>query len=89
MRGDLIVHVIWIAGKRMIVQGSDGLSRGDNLSGVMAGKNFLKYIPLNETAFERSSLAQTTIMRQWLDDSWKLATPIDWFHLVFQNPKGE
>ena len=73
----------------MIEQGSDGLSRGDNSSGVMAGKNFLKYIPLNETAFERSNLAQRTITRQWLDNSWKLANPVDWFNLVFLNPKGK
>lgn len=36
MRGDLLVHVIWISGKRMIAQGSNGLSRGDNSSRVMA-----------------------------------------------------
>ena len=29
MEGDLIVHFLWISGKRMIKQGTDGLSRGD------------------------------------------------------------
>ena len=81
--------MLFRSGKRMIAQESDGLSRGDNSSGVMAGKKFLKYIPLNETVFERSSLAQSTITRQWLDNSWKLANPVDWFHSVFLNPKGK
>jgi hypothetical protein len=35
MEGQFIIHLIWIAGKRMIAQGSDGLSRGDFSSGVM------------------------------------------------------
>jgi hypothetical protein len=53
MEGELIVHFVWIAGKRMIAQGTDGLSRGDLSSVVMAGEDFLKYLPLNEMAFDR------------------------------------
>ena len=89
IRGDIIVHVVWISGKRMIAQGSDGLTRGDNSSGVMAGEEFLKYIPLNESAFERSGVAKSTIVDQWLDNSWKLASPADWFHSVFREPEGK
>jgi hypothetical protein len=37
IEGQFIIHFIWIAGKRMIAQGSDGLSRGDFSSGVMNG----------------------------------------------------
>jgi hypothetical protein len=37
MEGQFIIHFIWIAGKSMIAQGSDGLSRGDFSSGVMNG----------------------------------------------------
>jgi hypothetical protein len=53
MEGELIIHFVWTAGKRMIAQGTDGLSRGELSSGVMAGEDFLKYLPLNETTFER------------------------------------
>jgi len=41
MEGDLIVHFLWISGRRMIQKGTDGLSRGDFSSGVMQGKDFL------------------------------------------------
>ena len=40
MVGDIIVHFVWISGKRMIRQGTDGLSRGDFPSGVMSGEKF-------------------------------------------------
>ena len=33
--GELIIHFIWISGKRMIAQGTDGVSRADLSSGVM------------------------------------------------------
>ena len=54
MAYSLQVQVVWIAGTRMISQGTDGLSRGDLTSGVMAGDDFLSHIPLNQGAFERS-----------------------------------
>jgi len=31
----------------MIAQGTDGISRGDHLQGVMAGQRFNKFIPLH------------------------------------------
>ena len=53
MNEDIIIHVVWIAGKRMIKQGSDGLPRGDNCTVAMTERNFLDYIPLNLNAFQR------------------------------------
>ena len=41
MDGHVFVKVIWVAGTRMIEQGTDGLSRGDLMTGVMAGANML------------------------------------------------
>ena len=38
----------------MKLQGSDGLSRGNLLEGVMTGKDILSYIPLAKTALDRS-----------------------------------
>ena len=55
MQGELVVHFIWISGRQMITQGTDGLSRANVLSGVMGGANFLDYLPLNETAFEQQN----------------------------------
>ena len=88
MAGKLIIHFIWIAGTRMIAQGTDGLSRGEFSSGVMAGGPFLKFLPLNETALERVPHLKT-IMNGWLPgQDWKFATTQDWFHEVFKDPNG-
>jgi hypothetical protein len=48
------VHVIHVAGTRMIVQGTDGLSRGCLVEGVMKGDSIASFIPLHETALQRS-----------------------------------
>jgi hypothetical protein len=88
MEGQLIIHFVWMAGTRMIEQGSDGLSRSEFSSGVMTGEDFLKYLPLNETAFERQPHLKS-MMKGWLPgDEWKFATTKDWFHEVFKDPNG-
>ena len=46
---------------RMIEQGTDGLSRGDLLEGVMKGQSMLDFIPLNESAIERHFPLKTRI----------------------------
>jgi hypothetical protein len=38
----------------MILQCTDGLSRGDHSEGVMRGENFLKFIPIGIDPFARS-----------------------------------
>ena len=92
MIGDIIVHFVWISGERMINQGTDGLSRGDFTSGIMAGEKFLKYLPLHQTAIERMpSLAWRAT--GWCANTegrakWKLAETKDWFHEVFTDPTG-
>jgi hypothetical protein len=49
----------------MISQGTDGLSRGDMLNGVMGGADMLTFIPLALTAVER----QPELM-EWVDSWW-------------------
>ena len=53
IENQLIVHVCWISGKRIIKLGVDGLSRVDSASGVMVGNNLLDYLPFHETALEQ------------------------------------
>ena len=50
----VIIYAMWISGRRMILHGTDGLSRGDLNAGVMRGECFLKHLPFNESALERS-----------------------------------
>lgn len=61
----LVLHVIHIAGTRMKAAGIDGLSRGDLLDGMMAGKDPLQYIPLNKGAGERSGGKVEEWVRSW------------------------
>ena len=39
----------------------------------MAGDKFLKYIPLNETALERDTMLEHTLL-SWLPGKWRVAT---------------
>ncbi|KAL7570896.1 hypothetical protein ACA910_018954 [Epithemia clementina (nom. ined.)] len=78
MDGQLFVHIIWIAGTRMIEQGTDGLSRGDLMHGVLAGANMLDFIPLNRSISTRHP-----------DLALFLAEPmLDFFPPTFLNPDG-
>ena len=72
------IYIFHVSGKRMIKQGSDGLSRGNFTEGSMKGTSVLEYIPFNLTAIERSPG-----LKPWLDE-WsgsqlELLTPEGWF----------
>jgi hypothetical protein len=79
MKGDLFIHLIWVAGTRMIEQGTDGLSRGDLSNGVMAGDSMLFHVPLNKDAFSRSPA-----LRDWLlkcsGPPWEVLSAEGWFN---------
>jgi len=81
------VHIIHVAGSRMIQQGTDGLSRGDCNEGVMKGVPMLEYIPLDKTCFQRSPLLKEKIA--WCIDPYLKAaklearylSELEWFNL--------
>ena len=52
--GDMILHVIHVAGTRMKAWGVDRLSRCNLLEGMMSGEDLLSFIPLVEGANEQS-----------------------------------
>ena len=88
MAHSLQVQIVWIAGTRMISQGTDGLSRGDLTSGVMAGDEFLSHIPLDQGAFERSP-ALKVWLKGALPQNWVwLETGADWYQVPFRDPLG-
>ena len=85
MLGKVFIRVIWVAGTRMIEQGTDGLSRGDLMTGVMAGGDMLMYVPLNKTAEERQPG-----LAEWLKScapvlDWKRLGTKDWFDKAFED----
>ena len=85
MNGHIFVRVIWVAGTRMIEQGTDGLSRGDLMTGVMTGVNMLLYVPLNKSVVER----QDNVI-PWLESvgntayKWRTLTTHKWFDEAFE-----
>ena len=52
MTAGMDLHIIHVTGTRMIAQGTDGLSRGDLLKGVMKGIDFLSYVPIHLSALD-------------------------------------
>jgi hypothetical protein len=58
----LVSHV---SGKRMIQQGSNAVSREQMGEGVTAGLDMLSFIPLDESALDRSP----TTLKRWIN-SW-------------------
>jgi hypothetical protein len=72
------IHIIHVSGKRMKLQGSDGLSRGNLNVGVMAGKRMLEFVPIHISALDR-----TPKLKPWLDsfvdESAEYLTPEGWY----------
>ena len=56
------VQVVHVAGTRMIKQGTDGLSRGDLLEGVLKGKTMMSFVPLYLGAIDVEPSLKT-----WID----------------------
>jgi hypothetical protein len=74
MAGDLVLHVIHVAGTRMIAEGADGGSRGDMNQGVMAGQPILDFIPLHLSALERSNKVEAWVHSWWDNERGELQT---------------
>ena len=74
------LHLIHVAGTRMMAQGTDGLSRGNMLDGVMKGKNMLTFIPLDKSALDVQDNLLDWI-KNWVtsDKEVSVLSPADWF----------
>jgi hypothetical protein len=75
----LILHVVHVSGRRMIAQGTDGLSRADHSEGVMRGRDMRFYIPLHLSPIERAPQVKTWFdgVTKNLDFDW--LSPEGWF----------
>jgi hypothetical protein len=74
---DLILHVIHVSGKRMIAQGTDGLSRADHSEGVMQGRPIQDFVPLHLCPLEREPS-----LKNWIAQVTKGLDP------TFLDPEG-
>ena len=64
IKGDIHLHVVWVAGMGIIVQGTNRLSGGNFINKSMGGEVFLSFIPISKTSFEKSLL-----FKSWLLDT--------------------
>ena len=54
LKSNFKLHVVHVAGTRMVEQGTDGLSRGMIYEGLLGARfNFLRYLPLDKTSIQR------------------------------------
>ncbi|KAL7556111.1 hypothetical protein ACA910_006202 [Epithemia clementina (nom. ined.)] len=83
IRGRAFIHIVWVAGKRMIDQGTDGLSRSDQTNGVMRGEAMLHFVPLHLTALKRQRESVTNFLHTCFttDEPMTYLQPGDWFHV--------
>lgn len=75
MKFGLKLHIVYVSGRRMIGQGTNGLSRADHSKGVTRGKNMRTYmIPLHLTPTCREPKVRTWLdnVTQGLDFKWLL-----------------
>ena len=85
------IHFVHVAGKRMIVQGANGLSRGNLTEGVMGGWSMGDFVPLHLNALDRSKSLEAWI-RSWCDNSKHQAEvlkPEGWFERGHDLAGGE
>lgn len=63
MAANCKIHIVHVAGTRMIAQGADGLSRGALTEGVMKGETMRSFVPLHQSALQRDQK-----LKPWLQD---------------------
>lgn len=79
MNNPIKLHFIHVAGKRMIQQGTDGISRGDLTEGVMKGDSMLQHVPLHLDVFARQPDVLAWV-QYWSDQpTLQPLTPDDWY----------
>jgi hypothetical protein len=75
---DCEILVSHVSGKRMIAQGTDGISQGCLREGVGTGNSMLSYIPLHLNAGECNTGMKEWIER-WAGKDIEFLSPEDWF----------
>ena len=74
----LKVHLIHVSGTRMIAQGTDGISRGMLMEGVLAGKGMLSFIPIAKPCHLRSPSLLRWVRGWILEPTIQPLTEMQW-----------
>lgn len=73
-----LLHLVHVAGTRMIGQGSDGLSQGNLTEGIMTGESMMSFAPLARSSLEREPELEAWI-KSWAGKHAEVLLPKDWF----------
>lgn len=71
-------YITHVSGKRMMAQGTDGVSRGHLREGVSIGEAMLSFCPWGRTALERCDTLENWI-KTWAPQNTEFLTPKQWF----------
>ncbi len=81
MSAALQLHVIHVAGTRMIAQGTDGLSRGSLTEGIFSSQPMTLYIPLHLSVLDCSPSLLPWVQSWAPDPTITPLQPEEWFTL--------
>mmetsp|Transcript_8221 Transcript_8221/g.11747 ORF Transcript_8221/g.11747 Transcript_8221/m.11747 type:complete len:104 (+) Transcript_8221:242-553(+) len=72
------IYVAHVSGKRMIVQGTDSVSRGQLREGVSIGKAMFSYCPWTYSALDQFPTL-FVLVKLWSTSECQVLIPKDWF----------
>ena len=78
MKFGIKILVTHVAGTRMQVQGTDGVSRGNMRTGVTAGKDMIEFCPWAKSPLEVSPSLKSWV-ESWSGEQSIFLSPKDWF----------
>jgi hypothetical protein len=81
------IVVSHVSGKRMIKEGTNGVSRGQLREGVTAGESMLSFIPSKEDPLDRAPRFKSWI-KSWTGELAEFLSPEGWFERGHNNPGG-
>lgn len=79
MHANCIIHLVHIAGSRMIACGADGLSRGELQVGALLQGGVGSVLPMHLSAIDRSP-SLIDWVKCWAGENILVAEPNDWFY---------
>ena len=72
------LFITHVSGRRMVAQGTDGVSRGQLKEGIALDRAMLSYCPWGQSAVDRSPKL-VSWLRQTFDNSFELLSPENWY----------
>ena len=72
------IYISHVAGKRMMAQGTDAISRGVCTEGLKGASAMISFIPLDRSALDRHKPLVDWV-RSWAGKNLEVLTPEDWY----------